>query len=120
MQFEIGSNVVNFSNMASVKERLIRVRGWVQGMLEDAEMRRELCRAQILDEDMEYGEVLIAFMQEYTELCDQISEFKAELAKFDGHMENISKLELTSERLKRDLRDVEADFARMVEDSFSS
>lgn len=112
--------MVDFSNMASVKERLIRVRGWVQGMLEDAEMRRELCRAQILDADMEYGKLLVAFMQEYTELCDQISGFKVELATFDGHMENISKLELTSERMKRDLRDVEADFAKMVEDSFNS
>ncbi|EGT38411.1 hypothetical protein CAEBREN_11542 [Caenorhabditis brenneri] len=120
MRFEIGSNVVDFSNMASVKERLIRVQGFVQGMLEDVEMRRELCRAQILDADMEYGDALIGFMQEYIELCDQISEFKVELARLDTHMGNISKLELTYERMKRDLRNVEADFANMVEDSFNS
>ena len=95
LEFRIGSNVVNFSNMEFVKERLENVRRHVQGHLEDAEMRRELCRAQIMDSQMEYGEILFAHMHEYSELCDQISGYKTELATFECHFANIAKLELT-------------------------
>ncbi|EGT51966.1 hypothetical protein CAEBREN_01970 [Caenorhabditis brenneri] len=115
LEFRIGSNVVNFSNMEFVKERLENVRRHVQGHLEDAEMRRELCRAQIMDSQMEYGEILFAHMHEYSELCDQISGYKTELATFECHFANIAKLELTSKRIQRDLGAVERDLAKMLD-----
>ncbi|EGT54801.1 hypothetical protein CAEBREN_18146 [Caenorhabditis brenneri] len=101
--------------MEFVKERLVNVRKAVQGYLEDAETQKQLCKIQVLDSELDYGETLMAAMEEYSEVCDRITAYKVELATLDGHLENISKMELTSARIGQDLKTVEKELAELMD-----